>query len=140
VRGVKADAECSVLRPGPTADVAVVESAETIDEKEFQMWRICFPLSREEVLIGKKQTCFYIPIIPVSKFPRPQPEPWLTVGGKTVDIAQDLQILASIAALARDLSSELGRTVQSGIEQAASSMKEKLPEGVELHFGEQTAK
>ena len=101
------------------------------------MWRICFPpLSREEVLIGKKQICFYIPIWPWSReFRRPWPEPpkpW----EKAVDIAQDLQTLASIAALARDLSPELGRTVQVGIEQAAYSIKEKLPEGVELHFRE----
>jgi hypothetical protein len=30
---VKANAECSVRRIGPTTDVAVIESAENLDEK-----------------------------------------------------------------------------------------------------------
>ena len=100
------------------------------------MWRLCFPLlSPQDLRLGKKQICIDFPILPWPREFRPRPEPQ----EKAVDIAQDLQTLASIAALARDLSPELGRTVQAGIEQAAHSMKGKLPEGVELHFRGQTA-
>src|SRR5258707_1346238 len=78
VRGVKANAECSVRRTGPTTDITVVESAETLDEKEFQM-EICFPpLTREEVMIGKKQHCFEIPSIiwPPREIRRPGLDWW----------------------------------------------------------------
>lgn len=104
------------------------------------MPKICVPLTREEVMIGKKQHCFEIPYPPLDleSLRRPGLQ-WWTLGEKAVDVAQDLQILTTIAALARDLSPEFGRSVQAGIEQAAHSMKERLPEGVELHFGEQTA-
>lgn len=102
------------------------------------MWTICFPrCSGKEVLLDK--FCIRIPEYRLLRLP-PEPDPpWLTLGAKVIDVAQDLQILASIDGLARELSPEFRRTVQAGIEQAAHSMKEKLPEGVELHFREQTA-
>ena len=106
------------------------------------MWRICIDLSRRvDQVFVEGRVCIEIPLLydPFWKLRRPHPEPWLTLKGEAVDIAQDLQILASIAGLARDLSPEFGRTVNAGLEQAASSMKGKLPEGVELHFQEQTA-
>src|SRR5262245_64852613 len=106
------------------------------------MW-ICFPLvlGRDDDPLARVrvQQCFEIPLIlPPSLKDFRRPQPFWTLGEKAVDVAQDLQILASIAVLARDLSPEFGRTVQAGIEQAAYSIREKLPEGVELHFREQT--
>jgi len=101
------------------------------------MCKICF------VLCEKEKLCIRIPEYRVvQRYPperEPDPRGWLTVGAKFVDVAQDLQILASIEGLARDLSPEVRRTVRTGIEQAAHSMKGRLPEGAELHFGEQTA-
>lgn len=93
------------------------------------MWRICFK-------INGKTYCIRIPILvdPFWKFRRPRPEPWLVLDEKPFELAQDLQILATIADLSRDLSPEFGRTLSAGIEQAFSSLKKKLPEGAELNF------
>jgi hypothetical protein len=102
---------------------------------------ICFGNSSNDPL-ARKPHCVEIPEIPywplrIREFRRPpHPDPWWTLGEKAVDVAQDLQILSSLSDLASDLSPEFGRTVQAGIEQAANSMKEKLPKGVELHFRE----
>ncbi len=92
--------------------------------------RLCFT-------INNKRYCIEIPLLydRFWKFRKPEPEPWL----RGLDIAQDLQVLASIAGLARDLSPELARTLNAGIEQAVSGIKSQLPEGAELYSHEKTA-
>lgn len=107
------------------------------------MWRICLTIPIPRGLpVGiaiEKKFCFYIPIL-VDRFWRrgPQPEPWLILDERPFEFAQDLQILATIADLSRELSPEFGRTLNDGIEQAFSALKKQLPESVELNFHEET--
>lgn len=66
----------------------------------------------------------------------PRPEPWFTTEGKVTGWAQDLQILATVHALAHQLSPEAQRAVHAGLDQALSNVKQQLPEGAELHQAE----
>jgi hypothetical protein len=106
---------------------------EVIQPKEPTMWVFCFT-------IRGRRFCFRIPLLidPFWKFrrpgPGPRPEPWLVVDEKPFEFEQDLRILATMADLSRELSPELGRTLNASIEQAFSSLKKQLPEGTELNF------
>lgn len=92
---------------------------------------------------GGNTYCFDIPIL-VNRWPwvgpdpgperqGPQPEPWVTRDGEEVAWAKDLQILASINALAQHLSSDAQKVVHSGLSQALSHVKSQLPEGSNIH-------
>jgi hypothetical protein len=93
------------------------------------MWHFCFTFN------GKTH-CIRIPLLVDSfwRLLKPRPDPWLVLDERPFEHALDLQVLATIADLSRDLSPELGRTVNAGIEEAFSRVKRQLPEGAELHF------
>jgi hypothetical protein len=100
------------------------------------MWYICVTVP---VFEGTGyRYCFSIPVLVEPRL-RPRPDPrWLVVDERPFERAQDLQVLATIAHLSRDLSPDFGRTLSAGIEQAFHSLKKQLPKGVELNFHEET--
>jgi len=107
------------------------------------MWRICFTfkVSSDSTTLDRRRTCIEIPMLidPLWRLRGPGPEPWLVFDEKPFELAQDLRILATIANLSQDLSPELGRTLNAGIEQTFSSLKKQLPEGAELNFHKKEA-
>jgi hypothetical protein len=101
----------------------------------------CYPRKRDD---GTTQIhCVYVPIIPPLVPVGPLEgkhvlhlNPWILVEGRTPDWAKDLQILASMEVLARELGPNLGMEMREGFQRAVARIRAQLPEGAELHFGE----
>jgi hypothetical protein len=97
-------------------------------------WKICLKLPSLPKKVGitlRKEVCFYIPIL-VRKFPD-DPGPWITKGFIDEKLAKDLPVLATIDALASQLSNATVRkTVQRTIQGAVDTRS--LPENMKLEF------
>ncbi len=89
--------------------------------------RICF------VFHGKR-FCFWIPLLIRDLTFGPHPEPWLDRDVLSKKIEQDLRAVATLHAVAAQLSSDLRRPVQTALEGAMKTLQGKMPEGATLHF------
>jgi hypothetical protein len=67
---------------------------------------------------------------------RPQPTPWrITVDGLEPSWAKDLELVAHIDAMARQLSPEVQNDLLEGLERATHKLRAQLPRGVTVHVG-----
>lgn len=90
--------------------------------------RLCFSISKKSATALGNRLCIEIPIrIPVG------PKFSLGLDGRPFELAHDLQTLATIADLSRELSPDFRKSLGSGIEEAFCSLRERLPEGMELN-------
>lgn len=88
-------------------------------------WIICFTIPPTNIKI-----CVPIPVL-VDPFRKPGPPEWVT--GLDKSLVKDLPILASIDALAADLSNaSLRRTLQSAVQ---DGVKQPGQKGVTINFG-----
>jgi hypothetical protein len=102
-------------------------------------WKICLPLAPTKPgtvpVKPPRKVCFCIPYIPIDikKPPVGDPPPWITKGFIEEKLARDLPVLATIDALASQLSNAtVRRTMQRAI-QGAVDLK-SLPENMKIEF------
>jgi hypothetical protein len=100
-------------------------------------WKICLPLpptkpGNKLLNTLRKEVCFCIPLL-IKEFPYRDPGPWITKGILDEKLARDLPILATIDALASQLSNATVRkTVQRSIQGAVDP--QSLPENMKIEF------
>lgn len=96
-------------------------------------WKVCLPLHPINSKFKlREKVCFCIPIL-VTKFPERDPDPWITKGIIDEKLARDLPVLATIDALASQLSNATVRkTVQRTIQGAVDP--KSLPENMKIEF------
>ena len=96
-------------------------------------WKFCFPSpSTNPRITIPREVCFYIPML-IRKFPDVDPGPWITKDFIDEKLARDLPVLATIDALASQLSNATVRkTVQRAVQGAVDP--KSLPENMKIEF------
>jgi hypothetical protein len=94
-------------------------------------WRFCLEFPSVSPF-RRKKICFEIPTL-VRKFPDIDPGPWITEDIIDEKIARDLPVLATLDALASQLSNaKIKKAVQSAIQSAVDP--KSLPENMRIEF------
>lgn len=114
-------------------------------------WYLCHKLPHDSTAVdtNKRRLCFRIPKVVLFE-PRflqhspagrpadgPQPEPWMVGDSVKADIAQEIELLATIDRLAEQLNPDTRAVVQTSVRQRAQAAG--LPEGCTLHFDHDSA-
>jgi hypothetical protein len=101
-------------------------------------WKFCFPLPsppKGTIPVKKdkeRRFCVYLDSL-VRYVPAGDPGPWITKGFIDEKLARDLPILATIDALASQLSNATARKTVQRAAQGAVDLK-SLPENVKIEF------
>lgn len=98
-------------------------------------YRLCFSISKKSATSLGNRLCIEIPI----RIPVPGPKFSLGLDGRPFELGHDLQTLATIADLSRELSPDFRKSLGSGIEEAFCNLRERLPEGMELNSTDASA-
>jgi hypothetical protein len=87
------------------------------------------------------EVCFYIPILvnndlfqprPPEEVEGPFPIPWIIARGIETQLAHDLRAIATVHTLVASMSPEVGRPIQTALEESVKNVAGSLPEGVSL--------
>jgi hypothetical protein len=84
------------------------------------------------VQIEGKEVCFAVPMANKPQFPGPDPEPWIV--GVPAEVAHELQVISTMADLARHISEPHRGTLKRVLQNAVEPLMRHLPPS-NLHGG-----
>jgi hypothetical protein len=94
---------------------------------------ICLPLP------DGGEICFVIPILvnndpfpPPEEVEGPSPDPWIIAGGIETELAHHIRAVATVRTVVASMSPEVGRPIQTALEESVKNLARSLPGGVSL--------